>query len=226
MLNASLPPANALTDAQKNAYLCAHLGAEGLRTFSTNPTMAQRAQMQHQAFRQAAKDHFSPRITKAKAMWDFHRRIQEPDECVDEYLTALRTMTADCDFRDQQEMDTNLLIQLIEGCNDKRTQEELLAAQNLNLDRVMDLMRAHETARTESAQMNHVPPHRMNMKFQGHQRQQRQQRPQPQGKVCHRCGSNSHMGSSSQCPAKDKQCLSCKKKGHFAKVCRQKLDQT
>ncbi|MCP3663338.1 MAG: hypothetical protein GY696_12725 [Gammaproteobacteria bacterium] len=102
MLNASLPPANALTDAQKNAYLCAHLGAEGLRTFSTNPTMAQRAQMQHQAFRQAAKDHFSPRITKAKAMWDFHRRIQEPDECVDEYLTALQTMTADCDFTDQR----------------------------------------------------------------------------------------------------------------------------
>ncbi|MCP3663339.1 MAG: hypothetical protein GY696_12730 [Gammaproteobacteria bacterium] len=123
-------------------------------------------------------------------------------------------------------MDTNLLIQLIEGYNDKRTQEELLAAQNLNLDRVVDLMRAHETARTESAQMNHVPLHRMNRKFQGRQRQQQQQRPQPQDKVCHRCGSNSHMGSSSQCPAKDKQCLSCKKKGHFAKVCRQKLDQT
>lgn len=41
-----------------------------------------------------------------------------------------------------------------------------------------------------------------------------------QGKTCYRCGSKQHMANFQKCPAKNAICNACKKKGHFAKVCR------
>ena len=37
---------------------------------------------------------------------------------------------------------------------------------------------------------------------------------------CYRCGSSNHIGSDTNCPAKDKQCNKCSKIGHFAIACR------
>lgn len=41
-----------------------------------------------------------------------------------------------------------------------------------------------------------------------------------QGKTCYRCGSAQHTANFKGCPAKEALCNACKKKGHFAKVCR------
>lgn len=37
---------------------------------------------------------------------------------------------------------------------------------------------------------------------------------------CYRCGYHGHVQSDEKCPAKDKKCLKCKKKGHFAAMCK------
>ena len=38
--------------------------------------------------------------------------------------------------------------------------------------------------------------------------------------ICYRCGSKSHKADSETCPARDKVCKNCNKKGHFQKQCR------
>ncbi len=43
MLEFNLPPGEHLSDARKKVYLAIQLGAEGLRTFGTNPVMERRA---------------------------------------------------------------------------------------------------------------------------------------------------------------------------------------
>ncbi len=43
---------------------------------------------------------------------------------MDEYLTAIRTLAVDCNFGDT--LDERLLEQLMNGCAEKRIQEELL----------------------------------------------------------------------------------------------------
>ncbi|XP_064464778.1 uncharacterized protein K02A2.6-like [Ornithodoros turicata] len=40
--------------------------------------------------------------------------------------------------------------------------------------------------------------------------------------ACYRCGSTKHLANSPSCPARNKTCRSCKRKGHFESVCRQK----
>ncbi len=54
-------------------------------------------------FTEAAMDHFAPRVSPCMAVFEFHKRKQETDETVDEYLTALRILVTDCGFGDQAE---------------------------------------------------------------------------------------------------------------------------
>ena len=38
--------------------------------------------------------------------------------------------------------------------------------------------------------------------------------------LCYRCGSPNHLANSKACPAINKTCNMCKKKGHFSSVCK------
>ena len=225
MVEQSLGPGGALTNAQKNSYLCAHLGTEGLRIFDTNPIMAQRAQTPHEQFLVAATAQFAPRKTLAKAVFDFHSRKQLPDEPVDDVLASLRALAVDCTYRqDQDRLDQDLMIQLIEGALDKKTQCELLATADLSLERTLAIMRANETAQKESAQMGGTNPAQPVQKVQrgkGNSKGAPKQASAGQARPgkCNGCG-KAHFHD--QCPAKDKQCNSCGKMGHFASVCRSK----
>ncbi|KMQ83817.1 transposon ty3-i gap-pol polyprotein [Lasius niger] len=40
------------------------------------------------------------------------------------------------------------------------------------------------------------------------------------GIKCYRCGYRGHVQSDEKCPAKDKECTKCHKRGHFAAMCR------
>ncbi len=93
----------------------------------------------HEAFIDAASRQF----TLAKAIYSFHHRHQDSEEYVDDFLTALHTLITDCDFRNQS--DQNLMLQLIEGCGDRKVQLELLATRDLTLEGTLAIMRAHET---------------------------------------------------------------------------------
>ncbi len=75
----------------------------------------------------------APRITLDKAGHDFHHRHQKPEESVDDFLTTLQlSLITDCDFGDQS--DRNLMLQLIEGCGNRKVQLELLTTRDLTLE--------------------------------------------------------------------------------------------
>ncbi len=101
MLEFNLPPGEHLSDARKKVYLANQLGAEGLRIFGTNPVMERRADAatSYAELKEAAKNHFSPRVSVIKARYDYTRRMQERDETLDEFLTAIRTLAADLPIR-------------------------------------------------------------------------------------------------------------------------------
>ncbi len=88
---------------------------------------------------------------------NFFRRMQEEDETVEEYLTALRTLVEYCN------LPAGLLVrlltsQILVGCAQKTIQQELLSMVDPTLGRVIAILRAYETARKESDRMN--PPRR------------------------------------------------------------------
>ncbi len=61
---------------------------------------------------------------------------------------AIRTLAADCNFGET--LVERLLEQLMNGCADKRIQQELLAMDDLNLGRDFAIMRSHDSARKEA----------------------------------------------------------------------------
>ena len=142
----------------------------------------------------AANRYFSPRITLAKAFFDFCHRKQQEDESADDFLTALRAMSEDCDFENR---DKYLMLQLIQGMRDKTLQQELLRKENPTLQQTINDMRANETAQQEVGALNSGAS--FNALRGGHQRTPASRQPAKQDsrvrhqKSCLGCGSQEHM---------------------------------
>ncbi len=82
--------------------------------------------------KEEAKNHFCHQVSVIKAPCDFTRQTQEGDGPSDEFLTAIRTLAADCDFR--ADMELSLMVQPVNGCVAKRTQQEILVMTDPTLE--------------------------------------------------------------------------------------------
>ncbi len=152
LVNEDRPTDNKLSAAQKNTYLYMMLGTEGSRVFDANPAADKIDTTSYTEFSNAVKKQFEPTVSEAVACYDFFRRDQVPKETTEEYLASLRTMAADCEFREQT--DRLIAIRMIGGCNDKETQVRLLATQKVELSQVVAMMMAEERAKENAANMN------------------------------------------------------------------------
>ena len=148
-------------------------------------------------------------------------RKQQPTETLDEYLQQLKTLAKDCSFKAvtadiyKQEM---IRDSYINGLLSNAIRQRLLENTTLTLEQ------AHTQARSlDQADRN------ASMYSQGNQLvacaadSESDNAPTlaaQHKKVCYFCGGNRHPRS--QCPARDKECSFCAKKGHFAAVCMSK----
>ncbi len=64
---------------------------------------------------------------------------------MDEFLTGIRTLAADCNFGEI--LVARHLEQLVNGCLEKRIPQELLAKDDLTLGRVFAIMPSYDSAR-------------------------------------------------------------------------------
>ncbi len=134
---------------------------------------------------------------------------------MDDYLIALRTLGADCNFA--ANLERFLMVQIVEGCVDKKTQRDLLAMQDPTLERVLAVMRANKTATRESTLINprSAPVNLINKNHRGWQQQQKS----TLGSSYQACGGTGHQAWNPQCPANGRTCSYCKKPNHFQQVC-------
>ena len=79
--------------------------------------------------------------------------MQGENETVNDYITALCTLVADCDIQDNISESRQLAMQLVIGCRAKLSQEKLLAEQTADLDKFLTIMRADESATQTTAAM-------------------------------------------------------------------------
>ncbi|MCP3665923.1 MAG: hypothetical protein GY696_26070 [Gammaproteobacteria bacterium] len=73
-------------------------------------------------------------------------RRREPLETIDEFIRALRTMAADCEFSDGES--ERLAMQLIVGCQDTKARQLCLQLLQINLDEIINILRMEELADT------------------------------------------------------------------------------
>ena len=137
----------------------------------------------------------------------------------DDYVTELRQRSKDCEFGDI--CDSLIRDILIIGITDNRLRERLLREANLTLDKAIQAGQASEETKeqsrvlaTESAAIASIRNKQKNAGKKSKSNDQKDR--QTQINSCKFCG-GSHLRG--QCPAYNKRCTKCNKKGHYSSCC-------
>jgi len=172
--------------------------------------------------------HVSPRANPVFARFKFHGRVQGSSETAEKFITNLRILAQEFDFKDPDEM---IRDRIVFGTNSAKVREKLISKESaLTLDKAVELARSFQASQTQLSAM--VGSSTNNSEETVHLVQKQNTGKGPQGtqpsnsqpprgtRLCGNCG-RSH-NSLSNCPARGQTCLYCKKANHFAEVCRSK----
>ena len=159
----------------------------------------------------------------------FTSRYQNPRETAEHYITALYTLSEDCDYRALRE--ELIRDRLVVGIRDVKLSERLQMDPNLTLQKAKKMVRQVGAVQeqqlilkgessSDPIQVDHLrgkPRARTSPVF----KPQSRKRPSPKlttsPKQCSRCGKGSHKKD--ECPARDAVCHKCLRKGHYAALC-------
>ena len=192
----------------------------------------------------ALTNHFAPCVNETFARFQFRSISQDENESIDTFITRTRSQAAHCNFH-AEDLNGQIRDQIVFGCNSKKIRRKALA-ENLALDRLIQVARAEESARVNAEEIEKstdVPhesggagdvfkvsrgPGRYSNKSTlandsrtGRQRNSDQQPNPPQADSrCFECGGKFPHSKEKPCPAIGKTCNKCSKPNHFASVCK------
>ncbi|XP_042148590.1 uncharacterized protein LOC120843447, partial [Ixodes scapularis] len=155
----------------------------------------------------------------------FHRRVQNPDETIDQYVTALQTLVDRCDYGDfKQRMLCNRLVVSI---RDGKLSETLQMDSQLTLASALAKAWLKETVRQQQRELrpeeSPVTSEDVNIdavrRYSGTSwRQGSEKLACSREWYCSSCGGNQPPRSA--CPARAAKCFNCSNRGRFSKICR------
>lgn len=159
-------------------------------------------------------------------------RKQRADENVDEYLQSLKGLAKDCDFRAVtaiQARDEYVRDAFINGITSDPIRQRLLENKSLDLHTAYEQARTLEMAQKQLASYARPDSLTASISTTRSEETDNGQLQQPahdelptvaalSGQKCFFCGNQRH--DRSRCPARNSTCRHCKKRGHFAHVCR------
>ena len=212
------------------ATLCSIMGAECLKIMNSLPTLSTDDKKNPAKIISALRDYFVPKKNVLYERFKFNTAVQQGD--LDEFVLRLRQLADTCEYGSLK--DSLIRDRLVIGTSDQACRERLLRERPVpDLDKCIDLLRASEISRTHqqaiagSSSVEHIEKHGGYKKRKPSGNQQKTSKPHSQsknkpvqGSGCKWCGGNLHWKK--ECPAREETCHKCRKKGHFAKVCRGK----
>ena len=179
-----------------------------------------------------ARAHFNPKPSPIVKRYEFNTRRQAPDESVNSYVAALRSIAEHCDYG--KALSEMLRDRLVCGIYDKAVQRRLLQQPDLTFETALEVTLAAEAAEKDSKRLtgaDSIDMHTSNSigkvrdlppptDHKG--RKPHESGPQQQSTAradCFRCGGKHEP---SHCRFRAYECRHCKKKGHLARVCRKR----
>ncbi|PIK53193.1 hypothetical protein BSL78_09903 [Apostichopus japonicus] len=135
------------------------------------------------------------------------------------FATRLRQLAKLCQF---SELDKEIKSQILQGCISSSLRRNILKDHTMTLTQVLDSGRASEMCEKEAreiesssyGQVQWVRERKQKPKWKPNVKKQSESRSK---KKCYQCGHDfPHQGL---CPAKGKECHSCGKIGHYARMC-------
>ncbi|UYV69398.1 hypothetical protein LAZ67_6003449, partial [Cordylochernes scorpioides] len=173
------------------------------------------------------ESHFIPRRNIIYERTKFNQRCQQEGEKVNEFITALHSLAEHCNFGMLH--DELIRDRIVVGVRDRALSERMQLDTDLTLVKATLMAKQLESVKEQQSslyqqdsvdQIKKMPNHIKEAKR--HEPKIRQFKSNQLGGSSHgctRCG-NSNNHDWKNCPAMNSYCSKCKKKGHYAKVCR------
>ena len=199
-------------------------------------------------------NYYKPSMDTSTYRHTFYNMYQEEGEQVEFFVNRLLELATKCQFKFLCTSDTNPPVyhdrtsefvrdRLIVGLYEDSTRARLMREKNLTLENAIQIAKTAEAAEAAKEQLKQTARSHMTasvnslqkrknrnygpQKKSAHSQQNGQfnkdKRDQTVSKCCKYCGKTNAKGTSN-CPAYGKECNSCGKRNHFAKVCRQKKE--
>lgn len=193
----------------KVAILLNRIGDEGINIYNTF-TPEQQATLEE--LLGAFDAYFLPKIVIPMETFKFNNLVQEQNQTVEQYLVELKKQAKLCSFKCSIETckasyEARMIRdRLIVGINDKQIQARLIREQDIDVNKILEYCKSIELSKQHLKILNPdtvEEVHAVNRST----------------KKCMRC---LYSHEFNRCPAFNKTCAYCQKKGHFAKACLKK----
>ncbi|UYV74340.1 K02A2.6-like [Cordylochernes scorpioides] len=173
------------------------------------------------------ESHFIPRRNIIYERARFNQRCQQEGEKVNEFITALHSLAEHCNFGMLH--DELIRDRIVVGVRDRALSERMQLDTDLTLVKATLMAKQLESVKEQQSslyqqdsidQIKKMPNHIKETKR--HEQKIRQFKSNQLGGLSHGCTryGNSNNHDWKNCPAMNSYCSKCKKKGHYAKVCR------
>ena len=170
------------------------------------------------------KDHYAPKTSVIVHRYNFNTRSRNQGESIADYVAVLRNLALDCKFGPTERLEEMLRDRLVCGVNHTGIQRKLLSESDLTYSTALKLAQAAEASEQDAKKLTGGSPQQP---FQDNNPDLHyttsSRRPEGTPVSCYRCG-GPHLAP--KCKYKEIICNFCRKKGHFARVCRSRKLQT
>jgi len=189
----------------------------------------------YKAVKKVLQQHFKPLKNIDYQKFVLNGMVRDESESMDDFASRLRAQAALCELVGG-DAEAEIRARLIYGCRNTRLQEKILESDGMTLENILKTARCSEAARTQArgiasnkpesvAAVQNSARHTMSPSSNRFGRSDRskalsssdRKKSSVTTKKCFNCnGSWPHEG---ECPAKGKDCIECKRKGHYAVCC-------
>ena len=193
----------------------------------------------YRRLKEALTSHFAPCINETYARFQFRSITQEEGESIDTFVTRLRSQAGRCAFH-ADDCANQVRDQIVFGCLSGKIRRKALA-ENLSLDRLVQVARAEESARANAAEIEKAgdlrgddsadvlkvskSPGKYSSRSSflakaGQNSKEQVPNPPRADRRCFNCGGPFPHAKNRPCPARGKTCNNCSRLHHFASQCR------
>ena len=227
--------ANDVSDEKKVAFFLTLIGPKvfGLARNLLSPKDP--ASCTYIEIKNALKSHYKPKLIVVYERYKFYSRSQKSGESVSDFVAALKALAHTCEFGNT--LKDMLRDRFVMGLANGTTQQLLLMEADLNFQKAVDIATAREAALRDVQAMGGETVNRVQSQSRLGKLQTSNSNGYTSGsKVKRSSANNSHPKSTDSkpktpcsgcgnfhwkkdCPFKNTECYTCKKKGHLKKMC-------
>ena len=214
---------NVTDKTQQRALLLYQVGQATQEIFDTIPNNG--ADDDYKTALEKLDAYFLPKKNVDYEIFKFRQAIQHNGETVDQYVTRLRKLAANCEF---EKVDNEIKSTIIQNCLSKSLRRYALREEKLTLEILLNKARALEASESQAIGMEQTLNHSEKIVEQANfVKGTRSSNPKKPFHACRSTGKCRNCGYSwphtkNPCPARGQQCNACGKDNHFSSVCRSK----